>query len=144
MGHNMLSKYSTAYIKKVYIGQGICAEFWQNCGFDDKSMKFGMVVEKGILDNIRWRPTLKIQNKFACSSIYVCQKYIKRLVYWILDTLLVGFHSNMSMHMYMHMTKLTNGVRWEIVILNKLMYYFYNNIHRRVSMNSVHRIQCKK
>ena len=31
-------------------------------GFDDKSMKFGMVVAKGILKNIRWRPTLKIQN----------------------------------------------------------------------------------
>ena len=39
----------------------------------------------------------------------------------------------MSMYTYIYMTKLTNDVWWEIVILNKLMYYFYNNI---ISMNS--------
>ena len=31
------------------VAQRICAEFWQNCGFDDKSMKFGMVVAKCII-----------------------------------------------------------------------------------------------
>ena len=40
----------------------IPADMCKTCGFDDKSMTFGMVVANGIQNNIRWSPTLKIQN----------------------------------------------------------------------------------
>ena len=37
------------------------AAWWKNCGFDDKSMKFGTVVLNAILKNISYGPISKIQ-----------------------------------------------------------------------------------